>query len=207
MKRCVIIAACMQDKISEVVNLCTDDFIICADGGYSAAAAEDITPNLVLGDFDSLCTEVPQGIEVERVAAEKDDTDTLLCLKRGIDMGFDEFVILGGMGGRLDHTIANLQAAAYGRQRGCFVLLASKRNLAAVIADETVNIPRMDGWKLSVFAFGARCEGVCEAGVKYPLNDAVLENTFPIGVSNEITGEYAEVSCKNGQLLIILSKD
>ena len=206
MRRCVIIAAHMESKILEVIKLREDDFVICADGGYSAACAEGITPNLVIGDFDSLSGRVAEGIAVERTPPEKDDTDTLLCLKRGIELGCEEFIILGGMGGRLDHTFANLQALAYGNAQGCFVLLAGKQNLATVISEETVNIPRMEGWKLSVFSLGDYCEGVCESGVKYPLQNAVITNTFPIGVSNEFTAESATITCGKGRLLIIVSK-
>ncbi|MEG0272115.1 MAG: thiamine diphosphokinase [Hydrogenoanaerobacterium sp.] len=207
MKRCIIIAAHMQSKISRVVNLREDDFIICADGGYMAAVAEGITPSLVIGDFDSFTEEIPSHIPQERVPPEKDDTDTMLCLKRGIELGYDEFIILGGMGGRLDHTFANLQTLAYGAGRGCFVLLAEEKNLAVVISDETVRIPRMDGWKLSVFALGDNCDGVCESGVKYPLQNATVTNNFPIGVSNEFVAEEAVISCGKGRLLIILSRD
>lgn len=207
MRRCVIIAAHMRGKIADVIKLCPDDFIICADGGYAAAEAQSIVPNLVVGDFDSFCGTVAAGVEVERVAAEKDDTDTMLCLKRGMERGYDEFIIVGGTGGRLDHTFANLQTVAYGRERGCFVLLADSTNLVTLMGEETVQVPRIEGWKLSVFAFGGRCEGVCESGVKYPLHNAVLENDFPLGVSNEFEAEAATITCGKGRLLIICSKD
>lgn len=207
MSRCIIIAAHNEVAVKSIVNIRADDFIICADGGYAFAAAEGIVPNLVIGDFDSFHGVVEPSIEVERVAAEKDDTDTLLCLKRGIERGFEEFIIVGGIGGRLDHTIANLQTVAYGCERGCFVLLADKGNLVTMIGADTVKLPKVNGYKLSVFAFGDVCEGVYESGVKYPLTNATITNTFPIGVSNEIEAENAVISCKKGKLLLVMSKE
>lgn len=204
--RCIIIGACNPCPVRRVVNLRDDDFILCADGGYRACMAEGIRPDLVVGDFDSYSGEIAEGIPVERVAAEKDDTDTMLCLKRGIELHYDEFIIVGGIGGRLDHTVANLQTLAYGCERGCFVLLADERNLATVIGAETVRVPRVEGYKLSVFAFGGPCEGVCERGVKYPLQDAVLTPEFPLGVSNEFAGGEAVITCGSGKLLILLCR-
>ncbi|WP_312641691.1 thiamine diphosphokinase [Hydrogenoanaerobacterium sp.] len=207
MKRCIIIAAHNETAIKNIVHIRPDDFIICADGGYAFAAAEGIVPNLVVGDFDSFEGTVEAGIEVERAAPEKDDTDTLLCLKRGIERGFDEFIIVGGIGGRLDHTIANLQTVAYGCEQGCFVLLADSKNLVTMIGADTVNLPRLEGYKLSVFAFGDACTGVYEKGVKYPLTNATVTNTFPIGVSNEFEADTATISCGAGKLMIVLSKE
>lgn len=207
MKRCIIIAAHCEGDVRGVVNIRGDDYIICADGGYAHAAAAGITPDLVVGDFDSLDGQVAPGVPVEHVPAEKNDTDTMLCLKRGLEKGCDEFIIAGGLGGRLDHTIANLQTLAYGCERGCFVLLADSRNLVTMTGPDTVQIPRVNGYKLSVFAYGGAAEGVCERGVKYPLDGARLESTFPLGVSNEFSEETATISCQSGRLLIVLSRD
>lgn len=204
MKRCVIIGAYGAYNARNVVT--PDDYVICADGGYLCAQTENIKPDLVIGDFDSFQGEVEEGIPVERVSSEKNDTDTMLCLKRGIEKGFKEFIIVGGIGGRLDHTFANLQTLAYGCDQGCFVMLADSHNLATVV-QKSMRIPKLNGYKLSVFAFDGECMGVTLSGVKYPLTNALLTTSFPLGVSNEFEADEAVVTCDVGKLLVVLSKD
>ena len=207
MSRCVIIAAHLTGRIHSLVNLRPDDFILCADGGYAHARAEGITPGLVIGDFDSLPGGEPTDVPVLRVPVEKDDTDLMLCLKHGISLGHDEFIVVGAMGGRLDHTVAALQTAAYGCQEGCFVLLADEYNLATVMGPGTARVPRVEGYKLSVLAYTEECTGVSESGVHWPLRDVTLTSSMPLGISNEFEAEYATVSCETGKLLILLSRD
>lgn len=207
MSRCVIIAAHITSPVRGIVNLRDDDLVICADGGYAFAKREGILPAIVIGDFDSLPGGVPTGVKTLTVPVEKDDTDLMLCLKYGIEHGCDEFVLAGALGGRLDHTLAALQVAAYGCAQDCFVLLADENNLATVMGPGTARVPRMEGYKLSVLAYTQRCTGVCESGVKWPLDHIVMSSDTPLGISNEFTAECAEISCETGQLLILLSRD
>jgi len=193
-----------------------DDFIICADGGYTHARAEGVVPDAVIGDSDSVdfdkvvndlqCCGLT-GCRTIRVATEKDDTDTMICLKYGMDQGFQDFFILGGLGGRLDHTMANLQTMVYAvdHQRNIWILDGS--NKATLRNPGSITIQRQSGYKLSLFAFGERCEGVTIRGVKYPLTGHLLKNDFPLGVSNEFLEDHAEISHDSGKLLIILSHD
>lgn len=204
MSRCVIMGAYGGCNARNVVGV--DDFVICADGGYLCAVEEGIRPDLVIGDFDSFNGRVAAGIETERVPSEKNDTDTMLCLKRGMELGYDQFLILGGIGGRLDHTVANLQTLAYGCDMGCFVLLTDSQNIATVI-EKAMLVPKLTGYKLSLFAFDGVCTGVTVTGVKYPLSNATLTPNFPLGVSNEFEADEAVIECKKGKLLLILSKD
>lgn len=205
--KCIIIAAYQPMNIKDIVKICEDDYIICADGGYQFAIEQGITPHLVIGDFDSLTTQIPDTIETLRVASEKDDTDTLLCLKYGIEKRYDEFVIVGGLGGRFDHTIANLQAVSYGYDHGKFVMLADNNNYLTIIGEDTVKVPHMPGYKLSLLAYDTVCANVSVSGVKYPLTNAVLRNSFPLGVSNEFMDDFAKIENKHGKLMVILSKD
>ncbi|MEA4987868.1 MAG: thiamine diphosphokinase, partial [Anaerovorax sp.] len=103
MKRCIIITAYLKKSIRQSLRIHDDDFIICADGGYELAKKEGIVPHIVIGDFDSGNAPEKDSETVIHVPAEKDDTDTLLCLKYGIETGFHVFGIVGGIGGRLDH--------------------------------------------------------------------------------------------------------
>lgn len=189
-----------------------DDFIICADGGFLHARSEGIEPDILIGDFDSM-NDIPDdfvsgcGCEIIRLAAEKDDTDTMICLKYGIEHGYEEFFILGGLGGRLDHTVANLQTMSYAIDRKKSVWFLDGKNRTTLRTPGKLTVKKEDGFKISLFAFTESCEGVCISGVKYPLKDCVLGNSFPLGVSNEFLSDQAEISHTSGKLLIILSRD
>lgn len=202
MARCIIITAYNEFPVREGIDLRKDDFIICADGGYAIAEKEGILPEVIIGDFDSFDGKVLSFVHVVCLPAEKDDTDTLFCLKYGIERGFNDFIIAGSFGGRADHTIANIQTLAYGCRSGRRVVLQDKKSMFIVISNSTINIPRREKAKLSVFAYTDKCHGVTLKGVKYILDNALLTNTFPLGVSNEFVDDEAVVSCGDGMLLV-----
>ena len=193
-----------------------NDVILCADGGYSHARKSGLVPHVVIGDFDSIDYDsiekdlVHSGLtecRVIRVAAEKDDTDTMICVKYGIEHGFDEFIILGGLGGRLDHTVANLQTMCYAVEQGKTIWFLDGKNRTTLREPGRLTIEAVKDHKISLFAFGETCEGVSISGVKYPLQHHQLKNNFPLGVSNEFLEKNAEISHTAGKLLIILSQD
>ncbi len=202
--RCVIIAA---GEIQEGFNLAAAvsdaAFVICADGGYDTAVAAGITPDLFVGDKDSVIT-LPKHCEQVLSPAEKDDTDTMLAVKLALARGHTHITIIGGLGGRLDHTIANLQTLLYCAQHGARAELAGAIDSAMVIQNESVTISAREGY-VSVFALTERCEGVTLKGLRYPLCDVVLTNSFPIGVSNEFCAPAAEITVRQGCLLLVFS--
>lgn len=215
LNRCIIITSYQSALLKESLDFRPDDFVICADGGYSHARKEGIRPHVVLGDFDSIEYEFIEsdiahsGLEcrVVRVAAEKDDTDTLICLKYGMEQGFEEFIILGGLGGRLDHTVANLQTMCYAVEHGKTVWFLDGKNRATLRDPGSLTVESLNDFKISLFAFGESCEGVSISGVKYPLRNHLLKNDFPLGVSNEFFEKKAKISHTSGKLLVILSQD
>ncbi len=207
MSRCIIITAYNSYSIKSSIEIKVNDFVICADGGYDLAKKENIIPNVLIGDFDSTSCEVDSLVEVIRVPVEKDDTDTLLCLKYGIEKGYDEFVLVGGIGGRFDHTMANLQTLAYGIKQGKSIKMVYGENSITMIEGTSIKINKKEGYKLSLLSFSDECTGVSINNVKYPLNNAVLKNSFPIGVSNEQIDAFSLIENKSGKLLIIQTKD
>ena len=202
-----IITPFLTEEIKKIVTIQEDDLVICADVAYLAAKKENISPNLIIGDFDHGKNDAPAKTSAAfvRVPSEKDDTDTMLCVKCALTKGADEIVIVGGIGGRLDHTFANLQTLAYIEKEGAHGRVISEDNEAFLVCDEA-HIEKRDGWYLSVFAYDGVCEGVTIQGAKYEVADVSLSTDFPLGVSNEITADSAIVSVKNGTLLVILSK-
>lgn len=211
LNRCVIITSFQTALLKESFLFRENDYIICADGGYSYAFAEGIRPHIIIGDFDSMDVNqmetCSKDYPIIRYAAEKDDTDTMICLNYGIDQGFSEFFILGGLGGRLDHTIANLQTMSHALDLQKSIWIFDGKNKAAMRNPGEVTIYRQEGFKLSLFAFTGFCEGVSIRGVKYPLKDALLNHSFPLGVSNEFIDDKAKISHRSGKLLIVLSQD
>lgn len=208
LSRCVIITSYQSALLEDSFDFRKDDYILCADGGYSFARMEGIKPNVLIGDFDSMdFRDVESDLDVIRVAAEKDDTDTMICLQYGMDKGFDEFFILGGLGGRLDHTIANLQTMSYAVDHHRTIWFLDGKNRATLRNPGRITIQKLAGFKISLFTFGDSCDGVSIQGVKYPLENCLLNNSFPLGVSNEFVEENAEISHTSGKLLIILSQD
>ncbi len=182
-------------------------YLICADRGLLAAEKIGRTPDFIVGDFDSLGY-VPEDLNAEIHPVQKDDTDTMLAVKHACKMGFKEVWIYGALGGRLDHTIANLQALRYLAQRGVQGTLISENNRATMQKGASVRqYPRREGWYFSLFSFSERCSGVCVSGAEYPLDDAVLTQGFPLGVSNHILEQQAEVSLQAGCLLVIESRE
>ena len=204
--RCYITGA---GEFCETILPGQGDFIIAADGGYEALVSRGIEPDLIVGDFDSLATGLLD-IEADdpriiRSNVEKDDTDMMLAVKQGLSRGYKIFILNGGAGGRLDHTVANMQILTYiaeNNARG--TLLGDGIFITAVKNDEIKFDERMlKGSTISIFCAGDKAEGITLKGLKYPLKNATLTSDYPLGVSNEFTGAPAVISVRSGTLLII----
>lgn len=201
MKRCFVFAAGSFYGLRERPG--PGDFVIAADAGYQICQREDLEPDLLLGDFDSM--EPPADFaHVRRLPVEKDDTDTLAALKAGLEQGCDTFYIYGGTGGkRLDHTLANLQSLLFLRRRGARGFLWDDDFVWTVMENEALTVARTVEWGLfSAFCLGDRAEGVDEEGFQYPLKDAVLTPDMPLGVSNHILEPSARIAVRKGALAV-----
>ena len=179
------------------------DFTIAADGGWLACRKTEVIPDLLLGDFDSLSAQ-PDFPNILRVPVEKDDTDTMLAVKTGLERGETEFHIYGGMGGRTDHTIANLQGLLYLADHGARGWLYGDRERFTAIRDGSITLPAREKGIVSVFCMGADAQGVTIEGGQYTVHDAVLTSSFPLGVSNHYVGNPVRVTVTRGSLLIAL---
>ena len=181
------------------------DMVIAADGGYLYTQRAGIRADVIIGDFDSLGG-IP-GHEagephIIRLPKEKDQTDTLAALQYGLERGFSHFCIYGGAGGRLDHTIANVQCLVFLLKHGARGYLFNDYTVATAIETELKLAPRDDGI-ISVFAIGGPAGGVSLRGLKYELDDVTLTPDFPLGISNEFIGQSSCISVKQGSLLVI----
>lgn len=207
MKSCAIISGGVIEDLSSVETTHLKDFlIICADAGYLYTQKLGITTDIIVGDFDTLGF-VPENVnEVIRHIPEKDDTDTMMAVKTALDKGCSYIEIYGALGGRLDHAFANIQALSYIKSNGADGRIISDNEVIMLLCNEKALLQRKQGYSLSLFSYTDQCKGVTETGVKYPLKDYTLKSDFPLGVCNEITEEFAEISVKCGKLLIIQSK-
>lgn len=185
-----------------------EDLIISADGGYLALREMGIVPDVHLGDFDSLdqSVELPEGIAILRHPIRKDDTDTALAIRYGMEKGYTEFVILGGTGGRSDHTFANYQLLLGARKQGIHITLVGENDYAECLFEEEHTLYGECGKLFSVFAFGQDAHGVDILGASYELIDGTLTTDNPLGVSNAFVGTPVRIVVRQGALLIIWEK-
>ena len=207
MKSCCVIFAGGPEVGEPCLPVPEDAYIICADSGLRRAEQFGLMPDLVLGDFDSLGA-VPQNLPHMTVPVEKDDTDTMLAARVALEKGYRDIRIYGAFGGRLDHTLANIQTLAFLTANGAEAILVGARDIVRMQTGGTVRqYPRREDFTFSVFAYSAECTGVTLRGVYYPLNGHTLRQDFPLGVSNRITEDFAEVSAETGTLLVVSSRE
>lgn len=178
-------------------------FVIAADSGLDRCRVAGIAPDLAVGDFDSVESDVPENVERVTVPSEKDVTDAWLAARIALERGFTELRFFSALGGRLSHTLANIQMLRDLKQRGAVGVLFGERS-AVFLLGGSVRIPRFDGY-LSLFATDVA--EVSEKGVKYPLDRHKLTNTFPLGVSNEITDSFAEITVHSGLCAVVLESN
>lgn len=202
MSTCVIFGSAGFSGLAEPID--PSDFVIAADGGLVYTQSLGISPNEILGDFDSLGY-VPQNSRVFPV--EKDDTDSMLAVRRGLELGFTRFVLYGGMDGkRLDHTVANYQTLQFLADRGAVGYLVGLDYIASVVKDGAVEFSGCPRGDFAMFCMGRDARGVTARGLYYECTELTLTAGFPLGVSNHFTGKPASVAVRDGSLLLLWSR-
>lgn len=179
-----------------------NDLIIAADGGYKYLKQLNIDCDILLGDFDSI-GEIPNHSNIIQHPEQKDDTDMVLAVQTGLKKGYKCFVIYGGLGGRLDHTIANIQTLAYLSKQGVKGFLVGEGMVITSITNSAFNFDSTKRGVISIFANGDKASGVYLNGLKYKLDNATITSDYPIGVSNEFVGEESRIIVKDGTLVIV----
>lgn len=199
MGKCIIFCAAEFDRPAEKIE--EHDHVIAADGGLVHVEKWNIRPDEILGDFDSLGY-TPADARVFPV--EKDDTDAMLAVRRGLQLGYREFILYGSLDGpRLDHTIANFQTLQYLADQGAYGYLVGTDYIVTVVKDGAIQFPAGLEGTISVFCLGPDAEGVTLEGLYYPLENGKLTSGFPLGVSNHFTGNEGKITVKNGSLLVL----
>lgn len=178
------------------------DLIIAADGGYEYLKSMGIEPDVLMGDFDSL-KYVPQHKNLVRHSPVKDDTDMALAAAYAKEQGCSRFFLYGGLGGRLDHTLGNIQLLTGLSRAGAEAYLIGEGNILTAITEERIMFPAEFAGMISVFSMGDTAFGVWERNLKYVLADAVLTCDRALGVSNEFIGQESSIEVETGTLLIL----
>lgn len=203
MGRCVVIGGadigcydCIRARLQP------DDFYICCDSGLKHREGLGIVPNLIVGDFDSY--ENPQ-LETETITlpCEKDDTDTVFAVKEALARGFQEFLLVGVIGGRLDHTLGNVSLLLMLHSRGIAATALDDYSEMEIVSDRPVQIDDRYAF-FSLLNISGTAQGITINNAKYPLKDAEITCEYQYGISNEVLpGKTAEVSVQRGRLLLI----
>jgi len=176
--------------------------VIAADGGYRALARAGIRPDLILGDMDSLARQ-PRGIPLLRFPRRKNLTDMALAIGLAKSRGYTRFKLYGALGGRLDHSLANVHLLAGLGRAGMRGIIVAPEVTVLQVSDGVLTIPPLPkGTPVSVFAWGGSARGVTLSGLRYPLCEATLDPFIPLGVSNEATGGPVRVQVRDGTLIV-----
>ncbi len=181
----------------------SSDLVIAADGGYDTLKKLGKRCDLLLGDMDSIEENGENAPEKILFPVEKDETDTHLCYLEGVRRGYKKFRIYGGVGGRIDHTFANISLLIYGKHRKSDITLIADGYEIFAIENEKITLFGECGKTFSVFAFEGEAKGVSVIGGKYEAKDVTLSPSFPLGVSNSFLSDKAEISVKDGVLIIM----
>lgn len=202
----VLIITSHVEGVSEL-NIKQEDYgcVICADGGFLIAEKLGLIPNLLIGDYDSM--DVPENLDVIKLPMEKNMTDSEAAIDLAVEKGYNSIDIVGGLGGRFDHTMGNIGMLAKYCGRLSHLALIDGQNYVFMLEPGTIRIPKNHYKYMGVISYGDSVPDVTLRGVKYPLSGHFLTNSTTLGVSNEIVADVASVSFTSGRLLIILSND
>ena len=204
MSICALVAACDFNKADYNTRWKAGKFdcVIAVDGGYAHLQSVGCTPDIALGDFDSLGY-VPKGLKVEQHPTHKDKSDLELAFDYVSEHGFSKVVAYGARGGRLDHTMANLQICARFAEKGMDVELVDLDSVVSILVGPgTLKLPARKTGVVSVFSAVDLSHGVSERGLVYPLDNASLPNRTTLGLSNEFIGEAVTISVERGTLFV-----
>ena len=208
MKKAIIISAgIIKDYTAySSITVQDEDLVVCADGGYEHCINLGFKPDIVIGDFDSNRQDIPAEVEKIKYPREKDFTDTHMAVTYALEAGYREFYLLGCLGGRLDHTLANLALLKYLDEQGASGILLDEKNKVTLIAKKSTLFGKKDS-TVSLLPLFQTADGIETKGLYYPLHNGKLTYGISMGISNVFLSDTAEVSVKKGALLAVQSRD
>lgn len=214
MKILIISGGRFEEKTAkEYVSEHSFDYTIAVDGGAAYAKILGITPDLLLGDFDTLERELffeyqKKGVRIDTFPPEKDYTDTHLALTMALEKNPDSITILAGTGSRMDHTLANIGLLTLSVEQGVPTEIIDNNNRIRMIKDSLI-LKKKEVWGsyISLIPYTEKVTGITLTGFQYPLKNEELRAGVSQGISNELVEEQGKISMKQGRLLVIESRD
>lgn len=200
--KCIIIGA--GNFQNETITKNKDDFLICADAGYIYAKALNLEVDLLVGDFDSI-DNIPNNINKVTLPSEKDETDLYIAIQEGIARGYKEFDIYGSLGGRIEHSIANIQILSNMATKSIKARLKDQNTIIEVLTTGTHIYNKECKGFLSLFSLSNESV-ISIQNLKYELTNKVISNLFPLGIDNEFIGVESKVTVHQGMVLSIINK-
>lgn len=210
--RAVIFANGEISRLSPVNDLIhADDTIVSVDGGMRHILTFGLCPDIIIGDMDSinpgaLISAENEGVEILRFPPTKDETDLELAINLLKQRGFDQCLVVGALGGRIDQTLANLWLLAE-LHRPDFKISFDDGCERVTLITDSLSISGQRGDIVSLIPFGAVVTGITTQGLEYPLCEETLFPAKTRGLSNVLIGEKAEIHIKSGRLLCIQRRD
>lgn len=201
---------CDYDKFYEEIK--KFDFIICADGGINHLIKVNVSPNVLIGDFDSCDFDSLSGLEIlsntefNTYNPEKNQTDMHICIDYALEKGFDNIVIFAALGGRVDHELSNIFNLKYILDNGVTGMIVSENN-DIYITNSTITINRKQDCKISLIPVTAEVTGITLKGLYYTLENATIIQGTSLGISNEFISDEAQITVESGCLIVVVSKD
>ena len=189
-------------KLYKRIKIHEDDLILCADGGYDTLALLGTKPDVVIGDLDSVRTTIPPQIKTVKYPSDKDKTDLEICIDYAAESGCDSLLILGALGGRVDHSLASLYAMRYALEKGMESMILSAHTRVYLVSDY-LKLSRESFDYISLIPCTDKVSGVTTSGLKYNLENATLHQSSSLGVSNEFYNNTALIKIEKGLLFVI----
>lgn len=193
---------------SENMNI---EYVICADGGLNKAELLNISPNIIIGDFDSVNQKVfkkyaDKNIEIIKYSSEKNYTDMELSINHAVEKGFKDIILIGASGTRLDHTVANMVLIEKYYKKDINIKILDNNNLIQIVTNNMI-IPFRKNYYVSIIPLTENIEGLTLEGFKYPLDNVIVERGSTLCISNEISENVGVIKLNKGNALVFVSKD
>lgn len=213
MKACILLNGKVKDTefVKDTIKDNAYDYIICADGGAKHLYNLKLIPDYILGDLDSLEAHIvdyykKNGVNFKKFPQRKNETDTQLCVHLAKHLMVSEIHLIGALGGRIDHTVANINLMYYIKELGMSPLIKGKDEEIYIIENEKIRLNAKKGNTISILPIKGDVSGVTLENLEYPLENADIKFGNPIGLSNVMENDYFSVKVDKGSLIIIINK-
>lgn len=210
MKICIILNGEIKnyDYINSIISNESYDYIICSDGGANHAYNMNILPDYIIGDLDSTSKDIidyykSKNVEFKKFPIKKNETDTELSIKLSEKLMAKQIDLIGALGGRIDHTIANINLLYYIRKRGIKPRIITDKEEVYIVIDEEVSIDGKEGDIVSILPIRNDAKGITLKNLEYPLENQDIEFSTPLGISNVMTDSSCNIKVNEGSIIII----